>query len=154
MAWHIWRGQKEALETRQNLARHIAHFFLLSSASTSLILFVRSDAAVNAPANHARYLVGLLIATPAILWPLWLSARNITQRTGRLIRASSIASTLVIALIGILYVTGTILVFTEIPLAQTYNQQDQAMIARLESLRATHIYAGYWTCNRLIFLSR
>ena len=152
-AWRTWGTRKEELDARQNLARHIARLFLLGSAVLILALFVRSNAAVDAPADHARYLIGLLIATPALLWPLWLSARNVTQRTGKWMRTSSFASTLVIAAIGILYLTGTILVFAEIPLAQTYNQQDQAMIARLESLGATHIYSAYWTCNRLIFLS-
>ncbi len=153
-AWRNWHGHKEEPEARQNLARHIARLLLLSSAVLALSLFVASAAPIDVPANHARYIIGILIATPAMLWPLWLNARTIFQKTNGLVRARSIASALSIVIIGILSLTGTIIVFQEIPTAQAYNQQDQALITRLESIGATHIYGGYWTCNKLAFLSQ
>lgn len=151
-AWRNWHGQKEGHEQRQILARHTARLFLLCSAVLTVLLYIPGTA-TNWPGTHARYIIGLLIATPAVLWPLWRNARTISHHTNSLEHIRSIASALLIVFIGLAYLTGTIIVFEEIPAAQAYNQQDQAMIARLESLGATHVYAGYWTCNRLIFLS-
>jgi hypothetical protein len=153
LTWRNWHRLKEDYEKRQNLARHTARLLLLCSAVLAVLLYIPGTA-TNWPGVHARYIIGLLIATPAVLWPLWRSARAITHKADGSARARSIASALIIGVIGLAYLAGTIIVFTEIPTARTYNLQDQAMIARLESLRATHIYAGYWTCNRLIFLSR
>ncbi len=153
-AWRNWHRRKEELEVRKNLARHIARLLLLTSSTLALLLFAISPASLGTPANHARYIIGLLIATPTLLWPLWRNACTITQKTGGWVRARSIVSALCIIIISILSLTGTIIVFQEIPTAQTYNQQDQALVARLESIGATHIYGGYWTCNKLAFLSQ
>jgi hypothetical protein len=152
--WRSWHKRKEEPETRKNLARHIARLLLLGSVVLALSLFIASPAPIGVPANHARYIIGILIATPALLWPLWLNARTIFHKTNGLARVRSFASALSIIIIGILFLTGTIIVFQEIPTAQAYNQQDQALIARLESIGAAHIYGGYWTCDRLAFLSQ
>jgi hypothetical protein len=152
-AWQSWRSEKGEPEKRQKLARHTTCLLLLCSAVLAVLLYLPGTA-TNWPGVHARYIIGLLIATPVVLWPLWKNARLLTHQTSRLIRTKSIAGSLLIIAIGIFYLIGTIMVFAEIPTAQTYNQQDQALIARLESIGATHIYAGYWTCNKLIFLSQ
>ena len=151
-AWSHWHNQKEDTEKRQNLARYTARLFLLCSAVLTVLLYIPGTA-TNWPGTHARYIIELLIVTPAVLWPLWHSTRTLTHKTSGLVRIRSIASALIIAIIGIAYLTGTLIVFAEVPTARAYNQQDQAMITRLESIGATHIYAGYWTCNKLIFLS-
>jgi len=44
--------------------------------------------------------------------------------------------------------------FSEIPIIQAGNQQQDALISNLLRLHATHIYSDYNTCNRLIFLTR
>ncbi|MBV9710608.1 MAG: hypothetical protein JO011_06815 [Ktedonobacteraceae bacterium] len=152
-AWQSWRNHKGEYEKRQNLARHTTSLLLLCSAILTVLLYLPGTA-TNWPGTHARYIIGLLIATPVVLWPLWKNARMITHQASKLARTKSIASTLVIAIVGIFYLIGTIIVLTEIPTAQTYNQQDQVLIARLESIGATHIYGGYWTCDKLTFLSQ
>ncbi len=153
--WRHWYAHKKELETRQNLARHVARLFLLGTAVLVLLLYVASPAPLGVPANHSRYIIGLLVATPAVLWPLWRYARIILQpSTSKLMRATSIASALIIAIIGICYLVGTLMVFTEIPTAQAYNKQDQMLITRLESIHANHIYSNYWTCNKLAFESQ
>ncbi len=153
-AWQAWKARKDGPEARQNLARHTARLLLIGSATLALLLFVEGSAPLSTPANHARYIVGLLIATPALLWPLWLYARTITQKASRLPRIRSIASALALAVICILSLTGTIIVFQEIPTAQAYSQQDMALVTRLESMGITHTYGGYWTCDKLAFLSQ
>ena len=153
-AWRNWHRQKEDTEARPNLARHIARLFLLGSAVLALSLYVASPAPIGVPANHARYIIGLLIATPAVLWPLWLNARTLTQKTHGILRARSFASALSFVLIGIFFLTGTIMNFQEIPTAQLYARHDQALIAHLESMGVKHIYTSYWTCDKLAFLSQ
>jgi hypothetical protein len=152
-AWSKWRSQKEDTGRHQDLARYTTRLFLLCSAVLTVLLYIPGTA-TNWPGTHARYIIGLLIVTPVVLWPLWHTARSLTHEASGLVRARSVASALIIAIIGIVYLTGTLIVFAEVPTARAYNQQDQAMITRLEDIGATHIYAGYWTCNTLIFLSR
>ncbi len=151
-AWSNWRSEKEDYSRRENRARYTARLFLLCSALLTVLLYVPGTA-TNWPGSHARYIIGLLIVTPVVLWPLWHSARMLAREACGLVRARSIASALILTFIGIAYLAGTFIVFSEVPTAHAYNQQDQAMISRLESIGATHIYGGYWTCNRLIFLS-
>ena len=58
---------------------HFARFFLLASAGLALTSYAISSAPLSLPASHARYLVGLLIVTPAVLWPLWRAASTIRR---------------------------------------------------------------------------
>ena len=46
------------------------------------------------------------------------------------------------------------ILFLEIPTVQAYNQQQDTLIHGLLSIKATHIYTDYWTCDSIAFLSR
>ncbi len=65
------------------ITAHFARFFLLASAGLALISYAISSAPLSLPASHARYLVGLLIVTPAVLWPLWRAASPIFRSSRR-----------------------------------------------------------------------
>jgi len=49
---------------------------------------------------------------------------------------------------------GVINTFTQIPSTKAMNKQQSELIYKLEQIGATRIYSEYWTCNRIIFLSR
>jgi 4-amino-4-deoxy-L-arabinose transferase-like glycosyltransferase len=51
--------------------RNFARLFLLAGAGIAASVFAISSAPLGMPQGHARYLMTLLIVTPAILWPLW-----------------------------------------------------------------------------------
>jgi hypothetical protein len=53
----------------------VSRLFLLASAGIALAVYAVSEAPQVVPVSHARYLIGLLIVTPAIIWPLWNSAK-------------------------------------------------------------------------------
>ncbi len=57
-------------EKRQAMIRHLARLLLLANAGLTLGLFLSSPLSAVWPTN-ARYLIGLLVALPALLSPLW-----------------------------------------------------------------------------------
>ncbi len=59
------------LDERQAAIRHFARLMLLGGGGLTLFIYVISPAPAVVPWTSARYLVGLLICTPAVLWPLW-----------------------------------------------------------------------------------
>ena len=145
---------------------------LLCSAALTLYLFVASPISAAFPSS-SRYLIGLLISTPALIWPLWdlagdngatsqrvHSEKNDPSRHIRFPFAINIATWKIILrrgvliLIGILLLVGTINAFLEIPTVQAYNQQQNALIHDLTRLKITHFYTDYWTCDSIVFLSK
>lgn len=143
-----------ALEERRSLVRHSARLMLLGSALLALFFYAFSDAPVDWPGIHARYLIGLLIATPAIFWPLWSTICAASPHMTKFANVRKLASTAILILIGGMLLLGTVFTFGEIPAAQAANRGQQDLIAHLLSIGATHIYTDYWTCNRIAFASQ
>jgi hypothetical protein len=54
-----------------------ARVVMLAGAGLSFIVFMPSAQAVTDPAANSRYLVALVIALPAMFWPLWDSTNAI-----------------------------------------------------------------------------
>ncbi len=130
-----------------------ARLLLLVSALITLLLYAMGTSPVEWPGSRSRYLIGLLIATPAILWPLWYGITKMSsQRTG-ISRLSKGVCTGVLLLVMALLLLGTVNTFGEVPAVQSMNQRQQALIHHLVEIRATHIYSDYWTCDRLAFVS-
>ena len=162
-------GQQE-----KNKLLHVtsARLMLLCSAALTLYLYVSSPISAAFPSN-SRYLIGLLISTPALIWPLWSlagdngvtsqrvhSENNDLSRNTRFPFAFNIATVKiavrrgVLVLIGILLLVGTMNAFLEIPTVQAYNQQQDALIHELTRMKITHFYTDYWTCDSIVFLSK
>lgn len=156
--WHAWRQYRisgNLSEDRQHLARSFARFFLLAAAVLALLLYIFSAAPIDWPGIHARYIIGLLIATPSVVWPLWAGIGNTAQRnkTSGKIRAS--VCTGILLLIGSMFLIGPILTFSQrVPIAQATDQQYQSLIHHLIQIGATHIYTDYWTCDKIAFMSQ
>jgi len=139
---------------RTEVIRHFARLMLLGSAALALTAYALSSAPMSWPGIHARYLVGLLIVTPAIISPLWSGLNSFKLPLGTLTRVKVATSGGMLLLVGILLLLGTIETFSEIPLAQTINQQQDTLVNDLLRIHATHIYSDYWTCDSLIFQSK
>jgi hypothetical protein len=74
LVWRYWRHRtrdEQSYEERQDLIRQCARLMLLISAGGTLVLYATSPSAALYPGPTARYLTCLLIALPAVLWPLW-----------------------------------------------------------------------------------
>lgn len=142
------------VERRTVVIRLFARLMLLGSAALALTAYALSSAPMGWPGIHARYVIGLLIITPAIISPLWSGISSIKLPPGALTRVKVVISGGMLLLIGILLLIGTIEAFSEIPLAQTLNQRQDALVNDLLRIHATHIYTDYWTCDSLIFQSK
>ncbi len=140
---------------RQAFMGDSARLLLLASALITLLLYAMGGSPVEWPGSRSRYLIGLLIATPAILWPLWYGWRHdsSTIKTHIMTWLHKWLSISVLLLAIIFLLLGTILTFAELPATQKADQQQQALIDHLIQIGATHIYSDYWTCNRLAFVS-
>ena len=164
----ILLGARKYLSAERDvIVRAVARFCLLASAGLAVAAYAVSSAPLGAPQSHARYLVGLLMVTPALLWPLWVGARATTRVVPTRSQNSSkgwgsgvawswmkLIYGGILLLIGGAFLLGTIGTFAELPETEAANRQQDALITDLLRLGATHIYTDYWTCDRIAFLSR
>jgi hypothetical protein len=162
----IWKLRQQAkfeasLESHRDcskLKRSIIHLILLISAALDVIIFTFSSAPVDMPGYHARYLVGLLIITPAIIAPLWHGIGALkwsrTEIGTRPELMKTIVCRCILSFIFIIFFIGTIIAYSEIPVAQASNQQEESLIHDLLHIGVTHIYTEYWTCDKIAFVSR
>ena len=136
-------------EERQTAIRHFARLTLLGSAGLTMLLYVVSPNAAMWPQTNYRYLIGVLIAMPAVISPLWVGTRTMA-RDPRLLQA---ARGMVLLLIGLVFLAGTIGIFYTLPGDQNVDSQQEVLIHDLLHIDATRIYSDYWTCDRVTFQS-
>lgn len=141
---------------RQQRVRLYATLMLLSSGAIWLLLFTFGQAAPVTPRGSSRYLIGLLLSVPAVLWPLWLSIVHIRERLKgreRSVRSRFALSSLALLFIAFIYVVGTAEVIADLPADQnTYNQINN-VVRTLLNRGFTRFYSDYDTCSVLIFRS-
>ena len=147
------RTRTESFAERQTIVRHVARFMLLGSAVLAIGVYALSSGPMSWPGIHARYLIGLLIVTPAVIAPLWNAVSTIKLPLENLAKVKVVAAGAVLLVIGTLLLVGTINTFREIPANNVTNQQQEALINDLLHIGATHIYTDYWTCDRIAFIS-
>ena len=155
--WKFWlqkrtQSQTFTAEGHREAVRQFARVMLLFVAFLAIFLYLRSPLSGLKPVS-TRYLVGLLVATPAIIWPLWrltgletaqLTLRGTTQWLSRV----ALAITLLVVL------ACTVWTVTTVPAAYADYQQQMQLVTDLEHLHYTRIYLEYWTCYRLLFQSQ
>lgn len=144
----------ERQEGRQQRVRHVASLALLGGTGLAIYLYARTPAPAFAPVTNARYLTDLLIATPALLWPLWRARASgkPTWTTFALLWLSYKRA--ILLLIGVVFVIGTISTFELVPGIQAANRQQETFVHNLLQVKATRIYTDYWTCYLVAFLSQ
>ena len=162
-------------DERQLFTRQCARLVLLLSAALTIILFATSSSAALFPLTSSRYLLPLLFATPALLWPLWeigrrglmyhvLPATPDNQRiqgrdtsgswTSGAMRLGLGVRVALVLLIASTFLVGTLSTLSEIPGVEAANVRQADLARHLLQIHATRIYSEYWTCNRLIFQTR
>jgi len=160
-------GHLRTQEVNQAIKLQFARLMLLCSGGLILLLFIMSPTSAVFPGN-SRYLVGLLISTPALIAPLLgLSSDKVSKTTNVgndyhlgirnwfTIKSFKLAlGRGILLFIGIVLLVGTINAFLEIPTVRAYNQQQDVLINGLLRIKATHIYTDYWTCDSIAFLSK
>ncbi len=155
--WKTWHRSPEGMssyELRQTSIRHFARLMLLGSAGLTMLLYVLSPAPAVWPTTSARYLFGLLIATPAIISPLWSGFSIFKWPLTRLANVLIAFRGIVLLTIGVVFLLGTINTLSLIPSTQVINQQQETFIHDLLHRGITRIYSDYWTCDRTTFQSQ
>lgn len=132
-----------------------ARLMLLGSAALWFVLFACSAAAEYTPRASCRYLICLLIATPAVLWPLWsqLGAVKRAMTGQRFLRSRALLSGLALLVIVATYLVGTGDIFANVPAAQESYNQTSTLVQTLLVHQATEVYANYDLCSLLMFQS-
>jgi hypothetical protein len=155
--WKIWHRSPERMssyEQRQTSIRHFARLMLLGSAGLAMLLYVLSPSPAVWPTTSARYLFGLLIATPAIISPLWSNFSSLKWPLKKLSNFLITFRGIVLLIIGVVLLLGTISTLSLIPQTQAINQQQETFIHDLLHRGITRIYSDYWTCDRTTFQSQ
>jgi hypothetical protein len=127
MLWQLWRCSPKSwsLEERQEFIRHTVRLLLLVCSAGTLLLYILSPNSALYPVATSRYLIGLLIATPAILWPLWRGlaivkplaldlSPKLTMST-RLEQRSQLVGRGVMVIVVCIFALGMFSMFTGIP---------------------------------------
>lgn len=142
------RGLRRGRTTsgRAATAVRAARLATLAAAGLTVAAFAVSPTPGVAPANNARYLVGVLVATPAVLAPLW-GLRSLAPKLAGPLRAATllvVASSLAL---------GTVQAFGDAA-DGTGEAPRRQVVEALRKDGVTHVRSGYLDCNRLTFLSR
>ncbi len=152
--WRRCLRPGELPSERQRRIRSLARLLLLVSAVLTLYSFSVSDAPVSFAGSHGRYLIGLLVATPALIWPLYEGAKYAKGQVGRWRRIAGIVCAGILVGITVMMLIGTGMTLQEVPGVQAAYQRDQTFISQLQSIGAVHIYTDYWTCDKIAFESQ
>jgi hypothetical protein len=135
-------------------ARQLSRVALLGAAAFTIAAYVKSPAAAQSPIESARYLTPLLVATPAVLWPLWRGARRAIRAPRAAqpaARATAIAAAALLAAVTAVGAYATITAASEVPSARAAAADQGALIDTLDRLGVTGIYTDYWTCDRIAY---
>ena len=142
-------------DRRRRRARtiYLARLALLGAGGLTLLAYAVSPGPAVFPWTGKRYLVGLLVVFPAVLWPL--VRRSPAGRWAPPVQAGlrGLRAGLVALLVGV-FAAGMLQTWATVPDTQAHWRAQDTLIANLETLGATRIYGEYWTCNRLAFQSQ
>ncbi|MGZ6280878.1 MAG: ArnT family glycosyltransferase [Ktedonobacteraceae bacterium] len=154
----LHRGSRNnwSAEERLMAIQYTAQLMLLLSAAITIFLFAHSPNAASRPWS-TRYLVGLLIATPAVLWPLCngigTGIRLFSHRMTH-IRLTVLFRYTMLVLLLCLFTMEMLSTTTQIPSIEARNVQDTIITRDLMRMGVVHIYSGYWECDRFVFLTQ
>lgn len=161
-------------QQRHSAALHAARLALVASGLLVLAAYVVNPIAARAPWPSSRYLIGLLLTFPAVLWPIW-SLRSISVpvwigRGGQRPydanvsaakptppwrpRAAPFLRWALLLLIAFVLVRGTIGAVAGAASAAATSNPQHTLIASLERAGVTHIYTDYWNCDSIAFQTR
>lgn len=146
---------RSALEQRAIVLRY-ARLMLLGSAALTWLIFALSQSAVLFPWGDHRYLIGLAVATPAVVCPLWLAITGRVSKPAQFFIAqfTRVLSMVILLAFSAALVIGTVNTFDQVAPSAAGAQQQQELADTLVRLRLRHIYSEYSTCDLVSFLTK
>jgi hypothetical protein len=156
--WRIWRMRGEAKAAQGNnldghdAARDLAQLALALAAWLTIAAYLFSATAANNP-HSGRYLIGLLIVVPSVLWPLfgWQALDATGAQAGGWRMTRPVVAT---ALIGLALLLGIIGMARAVPMGVAETQTDTWYARNLLSHHLRRFYSDYWTCDLMNFATR
>ena len=131
---------------RRHRSQLYGRFAMLISAGLTTAAFAASPTPGVAPANNVRYLIGVLVATPAVVAPLW-ALRPAGPRFARVVRLGALG------LVAVTLALGTVQAFRDASRGPG-EAASRELIRALQHNGINRIYSGYLDCGRLLFISR
>ncbi|WP_433214397.1 hypothetical protein ACQP00_03890 [Dactylosporangium sp. CS-047395] len=150
-AWLLWRAWRNRRTEPTGSRRPSLHFAMLLAALITFYLFAFSNAAVVWPAIHARYLIGFVIALPAVFRPLAEGFTWARERAGLFPKLLRLACAAGVLGYGLALVLGTGAAFADVPRVREINRTDAALVSTLHREGVEHFYSDYWTCAKIAF---
>lgn len=150
--WIALRAGRAALRRRRtgqggaDRVSAVAALALGAAAAMTIVAYARSYAPVFDPVGNVRYLHCLLITTPALVATV---ARLVRIRAA----VPRIAGVLGAALVAVVMLWSTVAVFGNTDRARELAVQRSNVVAELRERGDTRVYAEYWSCHWLTFLS-
>lgn len=135
------------------MVRQCGRLMLLVSAGLTIVSYMLSPVAAIIPDITSRYLICVLIALPAVLWPLWTGNSRLMALSGWREKALLVLRVGLLVLVATTFLLGTVRTFASVPAAEAVYNREGALVQDLLQVGATRIYSEYWTCNRLTFRS-
>lgn len=140
-------------EERLYVTLQRARLLLLASAFLTLIVYMLNQESALAPDTTSRDLISLLIALPTFFWPLCNGVVQYKARTIRFVWLIRMVSVALLLFVEGTFAFGTVQTLYEMPRAQTAYRGDMALVSDLLTIGATHVYADYDTCGKLMLQS-
>lgn len=148
-------GREWPFDQRVAFVKNTVRLLLGLSGLLALLIYIHSSASILGPGINSRYIIGLWLITPVVLWPLWQGASRFWLAKSRqdktLLLLTGIISMSLLSAIFATFAFGTVYTLHEIPTVLQAEQHEQALIEGLQKNGITMVYSEYWTCNRLIF---
>lgn len=154
--WRRTRLEKWTPARRRRVALELARLAVLGGAGLTLAAYLAITGSATDPWSNTRYLQGLLIATPAVLWPLYRLRRHLWPLV-RWPRAMVASIPLPLLRYGVPVIFAAVLLLGTVNLivgsagARNQVREQRDFMARLAALGVTRMYSEYWTCDRVIF---
>lgn len=145
-----WRMQREKAGEDGEAARDLARLALALAAWLTIAAYLFSATAANNP-HSGRYMTGLLIAVPAVLWPLFERAPDTVGAKAGIRR---LARPVAMALIGVALLLGVVGMARAVPMGVAETRTDAWYAHILLSHHLTRFYSDYWTCDLMNFATR
>ena len=148
-ARRLWRATTTA-DDDQERARNLARLMLALAAWLTIAGYLFSATAANNP-HSGRYMIGLLIAVPALLWPILEGVRDAGAAKASF---RHIARPAAIALIGLALLLGVVGMARAVPMGVAESRSDVTFAHNLLTHHLTRFYSDYWTCDLMNFATR
>ncbi|QBD82289.1 hypothetical protein EPA93_42455 [Ktedonosporobacter rubrisoli] len=137
--WRLSRSGMWSLDERQGTILSFSRLALLVGSAITFLLYMFSPSPALFPVATSRYLVGFLITTPALLWPLWHEARLMKPIALRFVRLAgniylkrvgAILRRAILLGIGLVFLLGTVSTFTGIPAGPSLDPQHDIYVTQ------------------------